>query len=126
MIEGMECQRFALMGEHGDTICCFVEGIGFDSYDMGDLLTPFTRKPDPTADYQEWCGLSHVVKDGQIIYKGMRYREGVFDGINEVVSDKTPHPQDPYYYNLMGQRLGKEVPTAPGIYIHQGNKIVVR
>ncbi len=33
----------------------------------------FTRKPDPNADYQEWCGLSHVIKDGKIIYKGMCY-----------------------------------------------------
>ena len=125
-IEEIECDRYVYIDDQGKPLAYVVEGIGFDSYDMGDLLTPFTRKPDPNADHQEWCGLSHVVKDGQLIYKGMRYREGVFDGINEVVSDKTPHPQDPYYYNLMGQRLGKEVPTAPGIYIHNGNKIVVR
>ena len=101
-----------------------VQGIGFDSYDMGDLLTPFTRKPDPDADYQEWCGLSHVVKDGRIIYKGMRYRHGAFTGINEVVVDKT-RPIDDNYYNLMGQPVGKDVPTTPGIYIHQGKKICV-
>jgi hypothetical protein len=93
---------------------------------MGDLLTPFTRKPDPNADYQEWCGLSHVVKDGKIIYKGMRYRHGAFDGIDEVVADKSPRrPQDDNYYNLMGQPVGKDVPTAPGIYIHNGKKIIV-
>lgn len=126
MIEGVECQRFALLGEHGDTICCFVEGIGFDSYDMGDLLTPFTRKPDPEADYQEWCGLSHVIKDGQIIYKGMRYRDDSMTAIDEVVADKTRRPLDPRYYDLMGRALGTEVPTTPGIYIHQGKKIMVR
>ena len=125
-IEGIKCDRFAYIGEDGDTLAYVVEGIGFDSRDMGDLLTPFTRKPDPNADYQEWCGLSHVVKDGKIIYKGMRWRDGAFEGIDEVVADKSPRLLDPNYYNLMGQPVGKEVPTAPGIYIHQGKKIIVR
>ena len=64
---------------------------------------PFTREPDPDADYQEYCGLCHVVKDGQIIYKGMRYTPG----------------------NLMGQPVGKAIPTTHGIYIHHGKKICV-
>ena len=126
MIEGVQCSRFAYVGEQGDTLAYVVEGIGFDSRDMGDLLTPFTRKPDPSADYQEWCGLSHVVKDGQIIYKGMRYRDGALDGIDEVVADKSPRSLDDNYYNLMGQPVGKNLPTLPGIYIHHGNKILVR
>ncbi len=125
-IEDIECERFAYVGEQGDTLAYVVEGIGFDSRDMGDLLTPFTRKPDPSADYQEWCGLSHVVKDGQIIYKGMRYRDGALDGIDEVVADKSPRSLDDNYYNLMGQPVGKNLPTLPGIYIHHGNKILVR
>ena len=126
VIDGVICSRCAYIGEQGDTLAYVVEGIGFDSYDMGDLLTPFTKKPDPNADYQEWCGLSHVVKDGQIIYKGMRYRDDIHVGIDEVVADKTVRPLDPNYYNLMGQLMGKDVPTTPGIYIHQGKKIVVR
>ena len=73
MIDGYQCSRLAYLDEQGDTVAYVVEGIGFDSRDMGDLLTPFTRKPDPNADYQEWCGLSHVIKDGKIIYKGMCY-----------------------------------------------------
>ena len=125
-IDGVLCSRIAYVGEQGDTLAYVVEGIGFDSRDMGDLLTPFTRKPDPSADYQEWCGLSHVVKDGQIIYKGMRYRDGALDGIDEVVADKSPRPLDDNYYNLMGQPVGKNLPTLPGIYIHHGNKILVR
>ncbi len=125
-IDGYPCSRLAYIGENGDTLAYVVEGIGFDSYDMGDLLTPFTRKPDPNADYQEWCGLSHVVKDGQIIYKGMRYRDGAFDGVNEVVNDKTKRTLDPRYYDLTGRAVGTEVPSTPGIYIHQGKKIVVR
>ena len=98
----------------------------WDSRDMGDLLTPFTRKPDPNADYQEYCGLSHVIKDGKIIYKGMRYNPDNMTGVDEVVADMTRRPYDPNYYNLTGQSMGVEVPTTPGIYIHNGKKIVVR
>ncbi len=81
VIEGMECWRYAYIGEDGEPLAYITEGIGFDSRDMGDLLTPFTRKPDPTADHQEYWGLSHVIKDGEIIYKGMRFDESLFGGV---------------------------------------------
>ena len=126
MIGGYRCSRLAYINEQGDTLAYVVEGIGFDSRDLGDLLTPFTRKPDPDADYQEWCGLSHVVKDGQIIYKGMRYREDDYNGIDEVEAGRSARHYDGTYYNLMGQPVGKDVPTTPGIYIHNGKKIVVQ
>ena len=80
-IEGKECRRFAYIGEDGEPLAYITEGIGFDSRDMGDLLTPFTRKPDPDAEHQEYWGLSHVIKDGEIIYKGMRYDAAMFEGI---------------------------------------------
>ena len=93
-IDGTICNRCAFVNEQGDTAAYVVEGIGFDSYDMGDLLTPFTRKPDPNSDYQEYCGLSHVIKDGKIIYKGMRFNPnavvlpGDVDGDGEItISD---------------------------------------
>ena len=73
LVEGHECQRWAYVDAQGEPICYLVEGIGFDSRNMGDLLTPFTRQPGADADYQEYCGLSHVIKDGEIIYKGMRF-----------------------------------------------------
>ena len=126
MIEGIKCHRYAYIGEQGDTLAYIVQGIGFDSRNMGDLLTPFTKQPNPNAKHQEWCGLSHVVKDGKIIYKGMRYRHGAFDGIDEVVAEQPQARQyDDNYYNLMGQPVGKTLPTAPGIYIHHGQKICV-
>ena len=126
-VEGTTCRRYAYVKENGDTMCYVVEGIGFDSRNMGDLLTPFTREPDPDADYQEYCGLCHVVKDGQIIYKGMRYTPDNMTGIDEVVAEQRPRRvHDDNYYNLMGQPVGKTLPTAPGIYIHQGKKIVIR
>jgi len=80
-IDGVSCSRFAYVDEQGNPLAYVVEGIGFDSYDMGDLLTPFTRKPDPDADHQEYWGLSHVVKDGKIIYKGMRYNAALVEGV---------------------------------------------
>ncbi len=124
-IEGYNCHRIAYVNEQGDTLALLVEGIGFDSRDMGDLLTPFTHKPDPYADYQEYWGLSHVIKDGKIIYKGMRYRENIETAIDEVVADKSNCVVDDNYYNLMGQPVGKQMPTTPGIYIHNGKKICV-
>ena len=78
-IDGVRCSRYAYIGDDGEVKAYIIEGIGFDSRDMGDLLTPFTRKPDPDADYQEYWGLSHVIKDGKIIYKGMRYNPDLFD-----------------------------------------------
>ncbi|MBQ3365057.1 MAG: hypothetical protein IJG42_14120 [Muribaculaceae bacterium] len=74
-IDGFMCERYAYVNEQGEPQAYLVEGIGFDSRCMGDLLTPFTREPDHDADYQEYCGLSHVIKDGKIIYKGMCYNE---------------------------------------------------
>ena len=46
----VECGRIAFIDENGEPLAYNVEGIGFDSRDMGDLLTPFTRQPDPNAD----------------------------------------------------------------------------
>lgn len=79
-IDGYSCNRYAYVDESGEVLCYIIEGIGIDSRDMGDLLAPFTRKPDPDADYQEYCGLSHVIMDGKIIYKGMRYNAEAVEG----------------------------------------------
>ncbi len=98
---------------------------GFTSRDMGDLLTPYTRKPDPNADYQEYWGLSHIIKDGKIIYKGMRYNEDHLSGVDEVVAYQH-RAANSNYYNLTGLPVGKDVPTTPGIYIHRGKKILVK
>ena len=87
MIGRYRCNRLAYIGEQGDTLAYIVQGIGFDSRDLGDLLTPFTRKPDPDAEYQEWCGLSHVIKNGEIIYKGMRYNESNLTLAGDVDTD---------------------------------------
>ena len=124
-VDGVSCQRIAHVNDQGDVLFYIVESIGFDSRDMGDLLSPFMRPPDPDADYQEYWGLSHVIKDGKIIYKGMRYDEDHLSSVNELKADRN-RSTDGNYYNLMGQPVGQDVPTTPGIYIHQGKKIVIR
>ena len=55
----------------------------------------------------------------------MRYRKDDLTSIDEVVAEQPRRPLDDNYYNLMGQPVGKDVPTAPGIYIHHGQKIVI-
>ena len=99
-----------------------IEGIGQDHDSSGYTL----YIAYPIGMHFLYFNFSHVIENGEIIYKGFRYREEDFDGIDEVVADKTRRPLDANYYNLMGQPVGKEVPTTPGIYIHQGKKIVVR
>ena len=68
--------------------------------------------------------INHVIEDGQIVYRNFPYNPS--DGIDEAVADKTRWAFDLNYYNMTGQPVGKEVPTTPGIHIHQGKKIVVR
>ena len=98
-----------------------VEGIGPDTQISGYTL--FISYP--IGPGIPWFFFSHLIENDEIVYKGLCYR-GVPDGIDEVVADKTRRPLDPNYYNLMGQPVGKDLPTTPGIYIHQGKKIVIR
>ena len=104
---------------------CIIEGIGFDfenPVQSGYTLFPL-RPTSMSRPYDEFA-LSHVIENGEVIYKA--YHFGTPDGIDEVVADGARSPIDPNYYNLMGQPVGRELPTTPGIYIHQGKKIVVR
>ncbi len=99
-----------------------IESVGFDSDDTPGYLLAYLFNHYPCPPY--W--LSHVVQNGTIIYKGVHYDPNIRVGIDEVVEDKVSRPLDPRYYDLMGRAVGTEVPTTPGIYIHQGKKIVVR
>ena len=47
----------------------------------------------------------------------------VSTAIDDVIAER-PESQDKAYYDLMGRRY--ERPTQPGIYIHQGKKVVVK
>ena len=110
-----------------------IEGIGFDNYSCGYILYPFMPYYVGLADLTgsrslgyDYYLFSHVVENGEIIYKALQYERGGYNAIDEVVADQSQRQQDDNYYNLMGQPVGKEVPTVPGIYIHQGKKVLVR
>ena len=99
-----------------------IEGIGYDGM-AGFPLFYFELF---ITGFQVGYGLSHVIEDGQVVYTGRWYDPGIHVGIDEVVADKTRRLLDDNYYDLMGRCMGTEVPMTPGIYIHQGKKIVVR
>ena len=98
-----------------------IEGIGYD----GNEGTPLFYFELISTGFQVGYMLSHVIEDGEIIYKGINYDPNIRVGIDEVVAEKVNRPLDPRYYDLMGRAVGTEVPTTPGIYIHQGKKICV-
>ena len=115
-------RHIGTLDETGPACFYTIEGIGIDSFWHS---TPIYFFDLSMGDGVLIFNLSHVIEDGKIIYKGMRYREGAFDGIDEAVADRTTRPADPHHYDLMGRPVGTDVPTAPGIYIHQGKKIIV-
>ena len=98
-----------------------IECVGFDGQSTGYTLAYYYLQfmNDP------YFYFSHLVEDGKIVYKGIHYDPNNMTGIDEVVVDQRGRCQDTNYYNMMGQPVGKELPTTPGIYIHQGKKICV-
>ena len=100
---------------------CFIEGIGYDGQNSGYPLAYMYSELMSDPPFH----LSHVIEAGQIIYKGMCYSPDNMTGIDEVVADQRPRQYDDNYYNLMGQPVGKDIPSIPGIYIHHGKKIVI-
>ena len=99
-----------------------IEGIGIDGY-SSYILSFFM--PMLVGIGGPFFHLSHVIEDGQIIYKGFNFDPGNATGIDEVVAEPRPRQYDDNYYNLMGQPVGKDIPTTPGIYIHHGKKIAI-
>ncbi len=92
----------------------------------GGLLFPNTGSwvngPHPHT-----LGLSHVIEGDEVVYKSPRYDE-LKDKLTptaliDLKTNETPQG-DNRYYNLMGQPVAE--PTQPGIYIHQGKKLVVK
>lgn len=98
-----------------------IEGIGYDGYRAGYTLAYLFTEYYPGPQY--W--LSHVIENGEIIYRGVKFDPQVRVGLDEAIADPTARPTDPHFYDLMGRDLGTDVPSSPGIYIHQGKKICV-
>ena len=114
-----KCHRYIWDPNENDVI---IEGIGYD----GNAGMPLFYFEYFVTGFQVTYGLCHVIENGEIIYKGKWYKPDIHVSIDEVVTDQLRRPEDPQYYNLMGQPMGKDVPTTPGIYIKGGQKIVVR
>ena len=115
-----KCYHYKCREHYGDQK--ILEGIGCDG-SSGMPLFYFQKVITGFAvDYR----LSHVIENGEMIYKGMYYEPGTHVGIDEVVAGGACRTTDGNYYNLLGQPVGTGVPTAPGLYIHQGRKIIVR
>ena len=100
-----------------------VEGMGADSEFNGYTLLPY--KDIYAYSMNVFFYLSHVIENGKIIYKGIHYDPDNLTTIDELIADKA-RQVDGNYYNLMGQPMGKQLPTTPGIYIHYGKKIIVK
>ena len=100
----------------------YIEGIGVDALSNGFTLYPFMGWLINSPIYH----LSHVIEEGEIIYKSLNYDPDNITGLDEVPAEPQARQVDDNYYNLMGQPMGKDIPTTPGIYIHHGKKIVVR
>ena len=98
-----------------------IDGVGYDS-NFGYTLFPFVPYSYSSPVFY---ALSHVIENGEIIYKGIHYIPDAPEAVDEVVADQR-RVMDDNYYDLMGRAVGKDVPTVPGIYIHQGKKICVK
>ena len=42
-----------------------------------------------------------------------------------IIPEQGQHSVDTLWYNLMGQPFDNR-PTVPGVYVHQGHKVVIR
>lgn len=115
--DGAECRRYAYTADNGEPLAYIIEGIGIDSRDLGDLALPFCGLHNGYVN-----GLCYIEKDGEIIYKGMRYREDIPQGVSDITAERRG-AGDGRYYNLMGQPVAH---PEPGIYIRNGKKVVVR
>ncbi len=108
---------------YGNRLFYIIEGIGIDAPDNGYTLFPFRPHGGP---YNVGIAFSHVIENGEIIYKGLYFDSDQWNAIDEVVTDQRAPQYDDNYYNLMGQPMGTKLPTTPGIYIHHGKKVVIR
>ena len=103
----------------------WVEGVGWSFLTAEPRFSTFVS---PFGDLYRsgvmYTKFSHVEEDGKDIFKGPFFDEfNEPDDINDIPVD-TSINGDPNYYNLMGQPVAD--PTQPGIYIHQGQKLVVK
>ena len=112
-----------------------IEGIGMVQTNFDDFppIANFLYLRDD-AEYQ-WI-LSHVIEDGEIVFKGELYdyfaeldyfknHENGGTAIDDIEAVQPSGGQGTdAYYDLQGRRIAE--PAQPGIYIHGGKKVVVK
>ena len=106
-------EEYTFLEEESETPY-IIEGIGYASKTAGDPLIPFRLQPtDGSA-----MGLISVIEDGRKVYDGLTQ-----SAVTTILSDEQ-RTGDGRYYDLTGRPVA--APAAPGIYIHNGKKVLVR
>jgi hypothetical protein len=121
-----QANRYNLVVAEGgaeDIAIALIEGVGVDAewgY-QGNLICPFTLLPNGHVTMTK--GLSHVTDAaGNVLYKGSFY--DYYTALEDVKA-KVQQCCENQYYNLMGQPVAHPE-AAPGIYIRDGKKVLVR
>jgi len=96
----------------------WIEGVGIDGLHTGNLIAPLA--PSGETGTQGLIRLADL--DGNTLYKGAYY--DTYNSIDRVADDASA-AADPRWYDLLGHPFDSR-PTQPGVYIHQGKKVVVK
>ncbi len=98
----------------------YVESVGIDGRYTGYLDVPYVDRP--TCICPGVLGLIMLTDlEGNVLYEGAYYN--AYSGVEQLTKEQ--RDDDALWYNLMGQPFDNR-PTVPGVYIHQGHKVVVR
>ena len=97
---------------------------------LGGKHTLYYPSEDVTVNsFRGYFKLKKDLTAGDIEPKSIRSFELVFDGeetaITSIIADESLRPTDESWYTLDGRCLSSE-PTAPGIYVNRGRKIVIK
>ena len=129
-INDVQCKRFIVdKGNSWERLQ--IEGVGFD-YDFrsgnygGVIYMPYNSSGESLiwTEYR----FDHLEdSEGDVIYQSQDFAKWtkVYDEDSATHDIKVMGPVDDSYYNLMGQPVAHPE-DAPGIYIHEGKKVVVK
>lgn len=82
---------------------------------------------------EEWLDIQHATASSATVsasrlsfeFEDLAPEDDETTGISVVDRQENTH-NDGYYYNFNGMRIGKEKPTAKGVYIYNGKKFVIK
>lgn len=132
--QGAEIYRIEVVGKGryatetlSDVSLVELNGEEFDTgmYTLPDNNATDDGKIDVTLTRAARNGLTMTFKgNNPDISRLTLFARAASSGIEDIVIDQ--QPVDEYWYNLQGIRLGTERPAAPGIYINNGKKILIK